>query len=679
MSIEIATLAIEVNSESVPTATAQVQKLGTAAKETEANTASLTKRQDAFLQSLDRQAATMGNGAAQMRAYKAEQLGLADDKTFLNLNQQIKDLESSGPSSLDRMATRIEGRMGQMALRMGVHMALVGGIIGGVSAAFEFLSGGMEKLVEANSKMADALAKSAASAGDYADQMRKEQAQLNTGNLTVNEAGNAHSRFRIAKEELMALGPEYRDALDKETGSLRSQLDIVTKLMEASKIKMQDELKLTEDNHKSVVSVRSLGTGGYQENVNQDGFGYDEAAQFVMGSKAVQDSFRAGDMENDLAYREKWIAQSKAIAEVDKSLAKLRGEYDRPNSSGSVDTTTQYGREVQRLQEQLVSLTMSARDAEEMKLRLMDNGAGGDVSKGMQVWDQVKAMEALGVSEKERSKQGAQVMDEMLQLHEKYELIGADLATQLQYKMMDKGMTDFEISQMVELTQAIQDKTDALAKSNSLQSEANRLNKPAGDERQRIEEMYSRGLIGADVYTAQLQKLQKSELQLKANGGDLWAGMALQVEGFSTRATDAFVNFTTGASGGWRDMVTSMIKDMERFIVQQQLMGPLFASFGGWVAGLGASGFTGNDGGQWVQMGGETGYTPYPTGTVAAPPASSSDISSSIVVNVNPGAAESASKATSGGTDMARQIENAVNAVLIKNQRSGGILAPGGR
>lgn len=76
------------------------------------------------------------------------------------------------------------------------------------------------------------------------------------------------------------------------------------------------------------------------------------------------------------------------------------------------------------------------------------------------------------------------------------------------------------------------------------------------------------------------------------------------------------------------------------------------------------------------QMGGSS-YVPYPTTPGLA--GGSAPVSSSIVVNVGPGAADTPSKSATGGTALGQQIEAAVNAVLIKNQRSGGLLSPGGR
>jgi len=667
---DLASLVVSVDSSSVPTATASLKGLGTAAQETEAATDSLTRRQDAFLQSLDRQAATMGRGADALRAYKAEQLGLSDDKTFLNLSKQIQDLEQSGPSAIDRMATKVENRMGTMVLRMGVHMALVTGIVGGITWTWDELTNSTQKWLDLGNKSVGLGAQQASSMGNLVKAMDDERNSMMGLINTRLDAEHSQERQNVLRAEMMALGPEYRNALVGENGLWADQLTILRQINDERLKTTNDQIAKMEATpaHRSNKTALQRGMNLNPTAFGLMGLGINYALKPITGM--LKDSADRDNIEAETERNKGLDALYKSRAELMKTGAQLDGAYDRPgNGTGTGDSTTQYGREIERLQEQLVALTMSERDAEELKLRLMDNGAGGSVNKAMDLYDQVEAMKALGVAEKERSKEGASALDYMLQLHERYELIGADLETQLRYKMMDKGLTANEISQMVELTKGIQDKTDALERQKNLQSEADRLNKPAGDERTRIEEMYRSGMISADLFEAQIKKVEKAELQLKANGGDLWAGMALQVEGFSNRATDAFVNFTMGASAGWRDMVTSMIRDMERFVVQQQLMGPLFKE-------LGLMFLPGSGPDMTYQMGGSS-YVPYPTTPGLA--GGSAPVSSSIVVNVGPGAADTPSKSATGGTALGQQIEAAVNAVLIKNQRSGGLLSPGGR
>lgn len=279
---------------------------------------------------------------------------------------------------------------------------------------------------------------------------------------------------------------------------------------------------------------------------------------------------------------------------MDKAAAarKLAEGEDKTKTTMVDGGLTEYGKEVQRLSQELVGLTNSEREAFAMKLRLMDKGAGGDISKALGIWDEIEAYKKLKQVTDDQRKDGEGLLDEMLKLHEQYELIGADLETQIRYKLLDKGATEDQIQGMLELTRAIEDKTAALKYQQSLESEADRLNRPAGDSRQRLEDMYKGGLVGTSVYIRQLQRVHQQELQLRMDSGDIWAGMALQIEGFSDNSSSAMARFFNGTKTGFSDMISSLLLDMEKLVIQQQLMKPLMS---GISAGMGTMG----DGGGW--------------------------------------------------------------------------------
>lgn len=81
-------------------------------------------------------------------------------------------------------------------------------------------------------------------------------------------------------------------------------------------------------------------------------------------------------------------------------------------------------------------------------------------------------------------------------------------------------------------------------------------------------------------------------LFLRSENGDIWAGMALQVQGFSDNASSAMASFFNGTKTGFSDMISSLLLDMEKLVIKQQLMQPLM---NGISAGMGTMG----DGGGW--------------------------------------------------------------------------------
>jgi hypothetical protein len=191
--------------------------------------------------------------------------------------------------------------------------------------------------------------------------------------------------------------------------------------------------------------------------------------------------------------------------------------------------------------------------------------------------------------------------------------------------------------------------------------------------------LFERGGISLDGYTKRYRDLDVQMLKLRADAGSTWAIIGYTVTQNAGMASDKMVTWENNLDGvgrSWKtlgDTVKSVLRDMilqmQKAIIQQQLMDPFMKWAGLAIGGLGAgSGTTATTGGT---AGGGLNWGE--AGTYAVPPSS---VQSSIVVNVNSSTGEtsSTSKAT-GATDLSRQIEDAVNAVIIKNQRQGGLLA----
>ena len=422
--------------------------------------------------------------------------------------------------------------------------------------------------------------------------------------------------------------------------------------------------------------------------------------------------------------------------------------------------TKEYQAELDRLQESLVGLTQSERAAEEMKLQLLANKDHKttanpqvyDVSEGLARFDKGQAAK-LAQAELASYQQLKDQLDPLTAQSEKYanavavinkyETDGAEktkllAAAKKQYEDSTQAAAQAELAsyqklkdQLDPLTAQSQkyaeavaainkyetdgaektkllaaaksDLTEAgrqeLAYQNSLHAEANKLNKPAGDEEQRFKDMYAGVLIGADVYARKMKEVRKQELDLKASSGDLWAQMALQCESWSQRSTDAFVEFCFTGKNQFKDLVDSMLRDIARLAVQKQVMGPLFDNLahmlsssspttdstpvGGTASDFGSIGQT--DSPTYVPTtGGPTAKTTsgpayVPTTSTPAPSAKATGSvtnQTAITVHVN---ATGNSKATvdqggSQGVSLARQIEAVCDAWAVKNKRSGGAL-----
>ena len=178
-----------------------------------------------------------------------------------------------------------------------------------------------------------------------------------------------------------------------------------------------------------------------------------------------------------------------------------------------------------------------------------------------------------------------------------------------------------------------------------------------------VNEAFQKGAIPLDAYNRRMKDLRQQELQLKADNGDLWSQMTLQVESFSTRASDAFVDFAFTGKQAFGDLVSSMLRDLARLAIQKNVMGPLFGALGSWMSGSTTTSTTGGS------AGGGLNFDEVFSAGPSAPP-----IQSTVNVTVNQGEGKAAS-ASAGSPDLARQIESAVNAVLVKNMRPNGLLA----
>ena len=173
----------------------------------------------------------------------------------------------------------------------------------------------------------------------------------------------------------------------------------------------------------------------------------------------------------------------------------------------------------------------------------------------------------------------------------------------------------------------------------------------------------------------------------------LFGDMGQTLDSWSSRSADAFAQ--VGAS--FSDLISSMLKDMARMAMQKNVTDPLFSWLGTFISG----GFSGPDysGYDGVSLGGNAGGTPwyvpaYANGTDYVPrtglalihegeritPAAQNRAgantgNTSIVVNVAANGQTDVKTAGENGVGLGRAIQAAVQAEIMKQQRSGGLLA----
>lgn len=103
----------------------------------------------------------------------------------------------------------------------------------------------------------------------------------------------------------------------------------------------------------------------------------------------------------------------------------------------------------------------------------------------------------------------------------------------------------------------------------SLVHDADRLNQKDDYQTKlaRLNEINATGKLSPAAYAKELHKLQ-----LESN--TVWGAMAYSIENFADRGSEAMANFLNGTKTGFREMVSSLLIDMEKLILKEQVVAP---------------------------------------------------------------------------------------------------------
>lgn len=184
-----------------------------------------------------------------------------------------------------------------------------------------------------------------------------------------------------------------------------------------------------------------------------------------------------------------------------------------------------------------------------------------------------------------------------------------------------------------------------------------------------------------DVHDLELAmiKARREASKLRLDVVTNWDIIGRVIEENSQNATDAMVRWMDNLDGvgrSWetlgqtvRNVIADMLIQMQRAIIQQQVMGPLMqwgleAAKGLFAPSAGTSPTTGGSAGGGLNYGEAYSATPTKGGPQA-----------NVQINVTPGGAVDAKSSTAAGVDLFKAIQPALNAWAAKESRSGGILA----
>lgn len=197
------------------------------------------------------------------------------------------------------------------------------------------------------------------------------------------------------------------------------------------------------------------------------------------------------------------------------------------------------------------------------------------------------------------------------------------------------------------------------------------------------------GAINEDQWAEFAQVRIDAFNKVKDSGVDAFKELQQAIEGWGKASADAFVEFAFTGKTSFSDMVTSILKDLAKMVVYQNITKPLAAgvsesvssgAFGDFFKGLfGGGRATGGpvNPGQYYVVGenGPEVLVPNTAGTVI-PAGGGMGGGSTSNVTINIDASGTKTEGDAGNArELGRRIESAVRSVLMVEQRPGGMLA----
>ena len=210
----------------------------------------------------------------------------------------------------------------------------------------------------------------------------------------------------------------------------------------------------------------------------------------------------------------------------------------------------------------------------------------------------------------------------------------------------------------------------------------------------RLNDLLQAGAIDWATYYRAISQAQDQFDDLGKKGTDTMADLKSSIEGWGRQATDTFVDFAFTGKASFKDMVSSILQDIARMLIQKTIMAPLMSSIGG-MFGFANGGIMTNSGpvplnayanggianSPQVALFGEgrmpEAYVPLPDGRTipVTMKGEGGGGSTNVVVNVNVESGQTQVQDDGGAGNLGRLIAGAVKAELINQKRPGGLLA----
>lgn len=105
-------------------------------------------------------------------------------------------------------------------------------------------------------------------------------------------------------------------------------------------------------------------------------------------------------------------------------------------------------------------------------------------------------------------------------------------------------------------------------------------------QRMQDEALAESALLAGKIDTSTYDQIIAKLHEVKDEGKDAFAELQQAIEGWGRNAADAFVEFAFTGKASFSDMVKSMLKDLAKMAVYQNVMSPIFSAVSGALSGL---------------------------------------------------------------------------------------------
>lgn len=212
-----------------------------------------------------------------------------------------------------------------------------------------------------------------------------------------------------------------------------------------------------------------------------------------------------------------------------------------------------------------------------------------------------------------------------------------------------------------------------------------------------LNDLLAQGAIDWDTYGRAVFRAQDEFDGVGKKGKDTMTELKNAVDGWGRQATDAFVDFASGAKVSFGDLVSSILKDISRMVLQTMVMAPLMQAIKGFLP------VTASANGNVMTSDGPLPLKKYANGGIARTPQLSlfgegrmpeayvplpdgrtipvtmkgegGGGDTNVVVNVNVEGGQEQVQGEQGAGNLGRLIAGVVKAELINQKRPGGLLA----